>query len=251
MAFRTEKRTGIVAVLALSIAPALFAQKELRFEVRHDHWRKYGVGTLVITESSVSFQEFNKKKQIKHAVALNYQDIQELKLSADKLTLVTYKDRKWRLGLDQEYEFTLAPGQSFSEAYTLLKDRLDQRFVAAVADEQTQPLWEVPVKLLGRVTGSEGDLEVGADRIVYKTTKKGQSRTWRYKDIENISTSGPFQLTLTTYERAKTHYGNLKGFNFQLKQALDEKRFNLLWRRLNQPKGLELLTSAQKEENKQ
>ena len=103
---------------------------------------------------------------------MNYQDIQELKLSADKLTLVTYKDRKWLLGIDKEYEFILAPGQSFSEAYALLKDRLDQRFVAAVADEQIQPLWEVPVKLLGRVTGSEGVLQVGPDRIVYKTTKK-------------------------------------------------------------------------------
>jgi len=251
MAFRTEKRTGIVALLALAIVPALFGQKELRFEVRHDHWRKHGVGTLVITERGVSFQEFNKKKQIKHAFELNYQDIQELKLSTEKLTLVTYKDRKWLLGLDKEYEFTLTPGQSFSDAYALLKDRLDQRFVAAVADEQTQPLWEVPVKLLGRVTGSEGVLQVGPDRVVYRTTQKRLSRTWRYGDIENISTSGPFQLTLTTYERAKTHYGNLKGFNFQLKQALDEKRFNLLWRRVNQTKGLELLTSAQEKENKQ
>jgi hypothetical protein len=244
MAFRIEKRTGIVAVLALSIAPALLAQKDLRFEVRHDHWRKQGAGTLLITGRGVSFQEFNKKKQIKHAFELDYQDIQELKLSTDKLTLVTYQDRKWLLGLDKEYEFTLTPGQSFDQAYGLLKDRLDQRFVAAVADQQIQPLWEIPVKLLGRVTGSEGVLEVGADRLVYKTTRKGQSRTWRYGDIENISTSGPFQLTLTTYERAKTHYGNLKGFNFQLKQTLDEKRFNLLWRRLNQ-------TLVQERENKQ
>ena len=252
MAFRTEKRTGIAVVIALCVAPpALFAQKELRFEVRHDHWRKYGVGTLVISEHSASFQELTKKKQVRHAFELNYQDIQELKLSAAKLTLVTYKDRKWRLGLDKEYEFTLTPGQSFSEAYTLLKDRLDRRFVAAVADEQAQPLWEIPVKLLGRVTGSEGVLQVGADRIVYRTTKKDLSRTWRYADIENISTSGPFQLTLTTYERAKTHYGNLKGFNFQLKQALDEKRFNLLWRQVNRSKGLELLTAAQEREKKQ
>jgi hypothetical protein len=234
MAFRTEKRTGIVAVLALAVAPALFAQKELRFEVRHDHLWKYGAGTLVITERGVSFQELTKKKKVKHAFELNYQDIQELKLSADKLTLVTYKDRKWLLGVDKEYKFTLTQGQSFSETYALLKDRLDQRFVAAVADEQIQPLWEVPVKLLGRVTGSEGVLQVGPDRVVYKTTTKRQSRTWRYGDIENISTSGPFQLSLTTYERAKTHYGSLKGFNFQLKQALDEKQFNLLWRRLNQ-----------------
>jgi hypothetical protein len=250
MAFRTEKRTGIVAVLALTIAPALFAQKELRFEVRHDHLWKHGAGTLVVTERGVSFQEVTKKK-VKHAFELNYQDIQELKLSADKLALVTYKDRKWLLGIDKEYEFNLAPGQSFSAAYALLKDRLDQRFVAAVADDEIQPLWEIPVKLLGRVTGSEGILQVGPDRIVYTTTTKRQSRTWRYGDIENISTSGPFQLTLATYERAKAHYGNLKGFNFQLKQALDEKQFNLLWRRLNQSKGLELLTAAQEGEKKQ
>ena len=251
MAFRTEERTGIVAALALSIAPALFAQQELRFEVRHDHLWKHGAGTLAVSERGVSFQEVTKKKQVKHAFELNYQDIQELKLSADKVTLVTYKDRKWRLGLDKEYTFILAPGQSFSEAYALLKNQLDQRFVAAVADEQIQPLWEVPVKLLGRVTGSEGVLQVGPDRVVYKTTKKRESRTWRYGDIENISTSGPFQLSLTTYERAKAQYGNLKGFNFQLKQALDEKQFNLLWRRLNQTKGLELLTAAQEGEKKQ
>jgi hypothetical protein len=242
MALRVEKAIGVI--LAAVLAPALWGQS-IEFQVMHDHWWKNGPGTLVITEGGVSFQELTKKKQVKHAVELNYQDIQELRLSADKLTLVTYKDRKWRLGLDQEYEFTLTPGQSFNEAYALLKDRLDQRFVAAVADDQTQPLWEIPVKLLGRVTGSEGVLQVGADRIVYKTTRKEQSRTWRYGDIENISTSGPFQLTFTTYERAKTHYGNLKGFDFQLKQALDEKRFNLLWRRLNRDKGLELLTSAQ------
>ncbi len=239
-------RLGVILVAASS----LYGQ-HLEYGVRHDHWWKSGGGTLVITDRGVSFQELTKKKKVKHAFELNYQDIQELKLSPTKLTLVTYKDRKLLLGLDKEYEFTLTPGQSFNQAYALLKDRLDQRFVAAIADDTIQPLWEIPVKLLGRVSGSEGTLEVGADHIVYKTAAKGQSRTWRYEDIENISTSGPFQLTLTTYERAKTHYGNLRGFNFQLKEALDEKRFNLLWRRLNQNKGLEFLTSAQERENKQ
>ena len=271
MAFRIEERTGCLRRFtqrrkgakkfmflfaafrlgAIGLVASLIYGQPLEYEVRHDHLWKSGGGTLVISERGVSFQEVTKKQRPKHAFELNYPDIQELKLSADNLTVVTYKDRKWRLGLDKEYKFSLVPGQSISAAYALLKDRLDQRFVAAIADERIEPLWEVPVKLLGRVTGSEGVLLVGPDRVVYKTTKKGESRTWRYGDIENISTSGSFQLTLTTYERAKTHYGNLKGFNFQLKQALDEKQFNLLWRRLNQRKGLELLTSAQEGENKQ
>jgi hypothetical protein len=129
----------------------------------------------------------------------------------------------------------------------MLKDRLDQRFVAALADEQVAALWEIPVKLQGTLQGSEGMLQVGPDRIVYRTDSKDQSRTWRYQDIENVSTSGPFQLTITTYERAKTHYGTLKGFNFQLKQRLDDKRYQILWKRLNREKGLQFLTSPQEE----
>lgn len=160
--------------------------------------------------------------------------------------IVTYRDRKWFLGVDREFEFFLTgKDQSLASAYEFLKDKLDQRFVAAVADPKTLAAWELPVKLLGTVQGSEGVLRVGEDRIVYKTEKKGQSRTWRLADIENVSTSGLFQLTLTTYERAVTHYGSMKSFNFQLKQKLDASRIDLLWKRLNRDKGLEFLTSLQ------
>jgi hypothetical protein len=127
----------------------------------------------------------------------------------------------------------------------MLKDKLDRRFVAAVADPQPDVLWELPVKLLGTIQGSEGILQVGQDRIVYKTGRARQSRTWRLQDIENVSTSGRYQLTLTTYERARTQYGSMKGFNFQLKQPLDEKRFDALWRRVNQDKGLQFLTAIE------
>ena len=84
-------------------------------------------------------------------------------------------------------------------------------------------------------------LRVGIDAIVYSSEKRDESRTWRYEDIDNISSSGPFQLTVTTFERARTHYGNLKGFNFELKQRLEEEHFNDLWLRLNQSKGLKIL----------
>ena len=99
------------------------------------------------------------------------------------------------------------------------------------------------MKHLQRFGGDEGVLQVGPDEIVYKSADKAESRTWRYEDIENISSSGPFQLTITTFERAKTHYGSLKGFNFELKQRLEEARYNDLWLRLNQSKGLKILNS--------
>jgi hypothetical protein len=235
-----------VKVLAfLLLAPCLLGAAEFRYEVRHDHLYKGHAGTLVINDEGVSYQESGKKPEKLHHGKWSYQDIQELRVSPDRMTVITYKDRKWALGADEVYEFELPSGQSFVPVYELLKNRLDRRFVAALADDQIPALWELPVKLLGAVTGSEGILRFASDHIVYKTDRAEASRTWRYQDIDNISTSDPYQLTLTTYEKSKAQYGSRKGFNFQLKQPLDEQRFNLVWRKLNQTKGLEILTSIQ------
>jgi len=231
--------------------------QDLGFEVRHERALKDHRGRVVFDDRGVAYQQVPTPKQQRKAaktgkapklasVRWAYQDIQQLWLSPDKLVVVTYRDRKWFLGVDREFEFFLiGKGQSLASAYEFLKDKLDQRFVAAVADATTPGEWAVPVKLLGTIQGSEGVLRIGDDRIVYKTEKKGQSRTWRLQDIENVSTSGPFQLTLTTFERAMAHYGSMKAFNFQLKQKLDSRRIDLLWKRLNRDKGLDFLTSLQ------
>lgn len=250
MEYRSQKASRIVSlfVALLAIAPAGAA--ELIYEVRHHRALKNHAGVLTISEKGVGYQQVlsdgkGKKHPKLESVQFDYQDIQELWVSPDKLVLVTYKDRKWLLGVDKEFEFFLTKGKSFDAAYSMLKDKLDRRFVAAVADSQPSILWALPVKLLGTIQGSEGILEVGSDRIVYKTDRKRQSRTWRYQDIENVSTSDRYQLTVTTYERAKSQYGSRKGFNFQLKQPLDEKRFEALWKRLNQDKGLQFLTAIE------
>lgn len=244
--------------LAFAILPLLVATgihgAEFRFDVRHERALKDHPGILAIDDTGISYQQVLTEKQQKkqpkkppklESVRFDYQDIQELWLSPEKLVLVTYRDRPRLLGVDKEYEFFPVGERSFAEAYPMLKEKLDQRFVAALADPEVAFLWEIPVKLLGSIQGSEGVLQVGSNRIVYKTERKGHSRTWRYQDIENISTSGPFQFTLTTFERAKAHYGSLKGFNFQLKQRLDERQYELLWKQLNRVKGLRFLTSQE------
>lgn len=250
----SKKARRIVTFLLALVAAAPAGAAELTYEVRHHRALKNHSGVLTINDNGVSYQQAlpkgKRNKQVKkppklESVRFDYQDIQELWVSADKLALVTYKDRKWLLGADKEFEFFLPKGKSFEAAYAMLKDKLDRRFVAALADSNPGAVWELPVKLLGAIRGSEGLLQVGPDRIVFKTDRPGQSRTWRYQDIENVSTSDRYQLTLTTYERAKTHYGSRKGFNFQLKQPLDDQRFEALWKRLNQSQGLQFLTSIE------
>ena len=250
MEYRSQKASRIVSLLVALLAVAPAGAAELTYEVQHHRALKNHAGVLTISEKGVGYQQVlsdgkGKKHPKLESVQFDYQDIQELWVSPDKLVLVTYKDRKWLLGVDKEFEFFLTKGKSFDAAYSMLKDKLDRRFVAAVADSQPSMLWALPVKLLGTIQGSEGILEVGSDRIVYRTERQRQSRTWRYQDIENVSTSDRYQLTVTTYERAKSQYGSRKGFNFQLKQPLDEKRFEALWKRLNQDKGLQFLTTIE------
>ncbi len=254
MEHRSQKANRFVSLLAALLAIAPAGAAVLTYDVRHQRALKDHAGVLTINEKGVGYQqvlpEGKRKRHPKkppklESVQFDYQDIQELWVSADKLVLVTYKDRKWFLGIDKEFEFFLPKGKSYDAAYTELKDKLDRRLVAAVADSEPGMLWELPVKLLGAIQGSDGVLQVGPDRIVFKTDRPRQSRTWRYQDLENVSTSDRYQLTLTTYERAKSHYGSMKGFNFQLKQPLDEKRFEMLWKHLNQDKGLQFLTSIE------
>ncbi len=252
MALRIEKRTrALLTGLALLALP-VFAQQEFRYEAWHGHSRpphirKAGsMGTLTITDSGVSFEEGyagQKTPEHVHSWRWKFDDIQQLTVAPKQLTVLTYKDNKWKLGADRAYEFDLESDQTFEDAYTFLKGRLDQRLVATLNGTPAKTLWGLPVKHLTRFGGDEGVLRAGEAEIVYQSERESESRVWRYDDIENISSSGPFQLSITTYERARLHYGSLKGFNFQLKQKLTETRYNELWLRLNRQKGLNTLES--------
>jgi hypothetical protein len=219
-------QASVCLVLVLCASPLL--AQELRYQVRHDHMLRDKTGELVIDEKGVAYKEGEGG----HGGPWKYEDIQQLSVGGSKLVVVTYKDRAWRLGADQEYEFTILPGQDLRAAYELLRTRLDRRFVAALADATVGTLWEIPVKLTGTLRGSEGVLKVGPDHIVYETARRDHSRTWRMVDIENVSSTDPHELTIVTYERAKLHYGSRRGFTFQLKAPLSEERYNLLWRRI-------------------
>lgn len=255
MAFRAEKRT-IACITGLLLAPALFGQQSFQYEAWHGHSRLYSMpphirkagalGTLTINDAGVSFeQKYEKGKKPKRPQVWHweYPDIQQLKISPKALSVLTYKDNKWKLGADREYDFDLVSDDSLEKAYHVLKTRLDQRFVAVIADSPSTMLWEIPAKHLAGLGGDEGVLQAGTSEIVYRSAKKGESRTWRYEDIDNIANSGPFEFTITTFERAKLDYGSRKQFNFELKWRLEESRYNDLWLRVNQSKGLKVLTS--------
>jgi hypothetical protein len=91
----------------------------------------------------------------------------------------------------------------------------------------------MPVKLRHGLGGSEGALVVGKDRIVYQSEEPGESRTWRYTDIDSIGAGGLFDLSITTLERSGWRHAGPTEFQFELKRALPENRYNDLWQRIN------------------
>jgi hypothetical protein len=233
-------------MIGFSLAPLARAEADLRLEVRHDHLWGDRTGTLLINGQGLSYRESATEKQKKggdrpHAWDWNYDDIQQLEISNQAVRILTYNDNRWRLGADRQHEFELRAGEQLRPAYDFLRTKLDQRFVASLADASVEALWELRVKRQKRFGGTHGLLAAGHDRLVFTAGEKGASRTWRFSDIDNISTSGPFQLSITTFERARAQYGSRKTFNFQLKQPITETQYNSLWRRLNQSKSLQIL----------
>lgn len=242
MAFR-GKEAAITIGLIITLAAR---SEEVRVDVRHDHLRGHGTGTLAATDAGLSFNETGEKA--KHQWTLAWQDIQQLWISAKTVRVLSYADTWWKLGADREYELEAAPQSTFTPLYAALKVKLDQRLVAALADAPPELLSRTPAKLRERFGGPEGMLIISPDRIVFESQDKGKSRTWRLADIENVSSSGPFDLTVTTFERSSGNYGDRRAFTFQLKQAIGERQYNELWRRLNRSKQIDFISSIQEKQ---
>lgn len=181
-----------------------------QFPMLHEHLRKSCAGVMTIDEHGVSFAGPKE-----HAWTWQFQDIRQLTVSPEGVTVLTYQ----------------GPRRVFRGAvpaanlYPMLRDRMDQRLVAALAEE-VPGAWSIPVKHIG--PDSQGAIAFGADSIVYSTKTPGESRTWRYSDIDSIASAGPFELTVTTLERE---------FHFQLKQPLGDARYDELWMQLQRKNG--------------
>ena len=247
MAFRSKAQIG--ALLILGFGASLPAAEPLTFQVRHRHLRKGSAGTLRVRDSGIAFEEAGEHKS--HSRQWRFDDIEQLTLSPDVLCIVTYEDQRWEPGRDREFVFDHLPSDLAAMLFPIFSRRLDQRFVAALADERVKPLWQAPAKLLHGTGGAQGAILAGRDRVVFRTASPKQSRTWRIADINMVSSSGPFDLTITTFERTGGNYAGRKDFHFELKRPLTEAEYNGLWRMVNQAKGLRILNSSIQEGEKQ
>jgi hypothetical protein len=152
-------------------------------------------------------------------------------LDNGRVRLLTYQDSGLlRLGADRAFTFKV--DGNLKGALPLLEAKLGRKLVMGFAETPEKVLARFAVKHLRPIKGDEGTLTFGENEVSFQSNEKGESRTWRYDDIESISTSDAFHLSLTTWERQRFHYATRRVFNFQLKEPLAEDTYNLLWRRV-------------------
>ena len=193
-------------------------------------WCPVGEGTLTVSADSIRWTESGKKAG--HSRTWKYEDIQRLELAPARIRVQTYEDNRREFGRDRVYTFDHLPADAAGRVYAVLSPKLDQRFVAHVPGQVASPIYETPAKLLHGRYGANGVLKIGTDGIAFAAA--GESRAWRYSDIDSISSAGAFELTLNTIEGEN---------RFQLKQPLARDRYDDLWRRLSEAKGLTIYQS--------
>jgi hypothetical protein len=78
-------------------------------------------------------------------------------------------------------------------------------------------------------------LAIGDEYIIYKTAVPKDSRIWRYQDISSVGTTGPYQMRLTSMDRAENESGGERNFVFSLKERLAPEAYDFIWWKINGP----------------
>jgi len=238
--FRLMNRMSLFWVwLSVVLVLPSAAQDQLVLSVRHDHAWGGCSGTLTLDDQGMRYETIHSKDSRNWA----YDEVQQFQVEVGRhLKILTYEDRKWRFGADKSFEFDWQESESTPEqVYRFLEARVRRPIAAWLhPTEFGNVRYEFPVKHLGTLSGRQGHLFF-TDRWVVlqaddRADEKGGDRTWRYDDLESISSSGPYELTLTTYEQQRFHYASRRVYRFQLKEPITPENYNALWRFVNQKK---------------
>jgi plastocyanin domain-containing protein len=80
----------------------------------------------------------------------------------------------------------------------------------------TAQSFEFPVERERLLRNQRGTLVITPEGIEYRTDQKDESRSWRYKDIQQIKIESPTEIVILTYEDQRRMLGRDRIFRFRL-----------------------------------
>jgi hypothetical protein len=218
------------ALIALSWATPIWAAgPPLEFAVRRPHLIGASHGTLVFTDESVEYKTTDEND----ARHWTYEQIKQVQVQSPTLIAVrTYEDQGWtKLWADRTFEFEIETGVVTPELSALLLAKIPRPVVTAVLPPLAgTPRYEVPVKHVRGRRGSEGELLLYDNALVYRSTQPDASRYWRFTDLASVYAPDRYRLDLITYEGGG---GDTRPFSFQLKTDLPAGFYDTLWSAIN------------------
>ncbi len=212
----------------LAFGSGAVAAQDFEFAVRHHHTLKDCRGVLKFTGDGVEYRTAHAKD----SRTWKYSELRVIKVeSSAKIAVITYEDQKRLLGKDREFEFTLLERKIPAQLSAFLLSKVSRPMVLAVFPETGKPAFEVPVKHLETLGGARGILRIFPDRVVFKSSREGDSRIWRLQDIERFGQSDRFRLQITS--RVPRRGGPTEVYNFELLEDMPEGLYDYLWVRLH------------------
>lgn len=209
--------------------PSIAIGQTFEYRVELQRWLQNRHGTLIITPDTIQF----KSDQGKDSRTWLYRDIEQINVSSPTLIeITTYEDQLLKLGRNRIFRFKLRQGAITSDVSTLLMKRAARPIATSILPEAADlPQFELPVKHLHTFGGCHGVLQIFTDHITFRSARPGDSRYWRYADIQHVGYPTRFRLDLLSFENELG--GPTRRFNFELKQELPAGIYDYIWIRLH------------------
>lgn len=228
-----ENRSVLLFFLLAALLPLLTSMtfgKDYLFKVKHHHVKGSCRGDLVFTDTGIRYQTTHTKDQREWA----FEDIRQIQFVSEKqINLLSYEDSRQRLGGDKIFKFNLLDETVPADLVASINARYANPISNRLALTTESSRFEISVKHLHRASGCQGKLIIADEGISFVSSKSGESRHWRYSDLQSIGSAGRYELRLGTYEHGPLQYGDTKEFRFLLKRELDENTYRFAWIRIN------------------
>jgi hypothetical protein len=218
---------AVVAICWAAVAEA--AEPPFELAARKPHVFGSSRGTLVFGDEGVEY----KTAHAKDARRWSYDEIQQVQiLSPRRVVLQTYEDHGWtRLWSSRTFDFQIEKGAVTPDLATFLIGRISRPVLTAVLPPLAgTPGFRVLVKHVRERRGSEGELLLYRDALVYSSPQSGASRYWRFGDLVSVLPLDRYRIEVTAYEIGA---GDTRSFVFQLKRDPPPGFADALWAAVN------------------
>lgn len=225
---------AIISVFSVLLSASQVTAQEFKYKVQQDRLIGHRDGELIISNDSV---EFRAKKE-NDSRSWSYGEIKLLEiLSTTRMRIWTYQNRKL-MGQEESFSFNILEGRIDQQLSDFLRERIKRPLVTSLTNDEagSEPLAEIPVKHLHRLSGCQGVLRVYADRLIYQAADGHDSRSWRWTDIRAVGRPDVDRFEVLTFE--PQFGGPKRSFNFTLKEQLADKTYDFIWSRVFRPTPL-------------